>query len=193
MTTFLYENGDDKVFDEHEKEIHVYEMEIDIEQYPLEQLTTHEQYIGFKSPEKPIRIKIEAPEEEIADWQTLRRRIASREYRSYKGSDKKKFFSTYMRRVWVYIRLLQNLRYRYKQLKDGRRNSKIVMMFFFTRKEGSGRPRGRSAILNEEHQKHLIELIDENPSLVLDQIMESLTSQFEGHKVSKTSLYDFIK
>ena len=49
----------------------------------------------------------------------------------------------------------------------------------FTRKEESGRPRGRPAILNEEHQYHLIELIDKNRSLVLDQMMESLTSQFE--------------
>jgi transposase len=46
----------------------------------------------------------------------------------------------------------------------------------FTRKEGCGRPRSRPTILNEEHQEHLIDLIDENPSLVLDQMMESLTS-----------------
>lgn len=63
----------------------------------------------------------------------------------------------------------------------------------FGRKEGSGRPKGRSAILNEEHQKYLVEMIDENPSLVLDQMMDSLTSQFEDLKVSKTTLYDFIK
>lgn len=63
----------------------------------------------------------------------------------------------------------------------------------FSRKEGSGRPKGRPAILNEEHQKYLVEMIDENPSLVLDQMMDSLTSQFEDLKVSKTTLYDFIK
>ncbi|KAG1468016.1 hypothetical protein G6F56_004082 [Rhizopus delemar] len=52
----------------------------------------------------------------------------------------------------------------------------------FSRKEGSGRPKGRPAILNEEHQKYLVEMIDENPSLVLDQTMDSLTSQFEDLK-----------
>ncbi|KAI8875226.1 hypothetical protein K501DRAFT_203071 [Backusella circina FSU 941] len=63
----------------------------------------------------------------------------------------------------------------------------------FSRKEGSGRPKGRPAILNEEHQKYLVEMIDENPSLVLDQMMDNLTSQFEGLQISKTALYDFIK
>lgn len=63
----------------------------------------------------------------------------------------------------------------------------------FTRKEGSGRPEGRTSILNEDNQKHLIELIDNNPFLVLDQMSESLTSQFEGFQVSKTALYDFMK
>lgn len=63
----------------------------------------------------------------------------------------------------------------------------------FTRKEGSGRLQGRTAILNENNQKHLIELIDDNPFLVLDQMSESLTSQFEGFQVPKTALYDFMK
>jgi hypothetical protein len=56
MTTFLYEN-DGKIFNEHEKETHVYEMEIDNEQYSLEQLTTYDQYIDLKPPEKTIRNK----------------------------------------------------------------------------------------------------------------------------------------
>ncbi|ORE12625.1 hypothetical protein BCV71DRAFT_280559 [Rhizopus microsporus] len=52
---------------------------------------------------------------------------------------------------------------------------------------------GRPAILNEEHQKYLLDLVDDNPFLVLDQMMESLTSQFEGLEISKTSLYNFVK
>lgn len=46
-----------------------------------------------------IRIKSEEPEEEITDRQTLEHRIASREYRSYKDSDKDKLLSAYTRRV----------------------------------------------------------------------------------------------
>ncbi|KAI8987042.1 hypothetical protein BDB01DRAFT_719861, partial [Pilobolus umbonatus] len=63
----------------------------------------------------------------------------------------------------------------------------------FGRKEGCGRSKGRPAILNEEHQKYLVEMMDEDPSLVLDQMMDSLTSQFEDLKVFKTTHYDFIK
>jgi hypothetical protein len=42
MATFLFGNGDGKVFNEHGNETHVYEMEIDNEQYPLEQLTSYD-------------------------------------------------------------------------------------------------------------------------------------------------------
>lgn len=47
--------------------------------------------------------------------------------------------------------------------------------------------------MNEDHRKHLIELIDDNPSLVLDEMMESLTSRFEDLEISKTALYNFVK
>ncbi|KAG1451631.1 hypothetical protein G6F56_008036 [Rhizopus delemar] len=60
-------------------------------------------------------------------------------------------------------------------------------------KRDNGRPEGRPAILNEDYQKHLVELIDDNPSLVLDEMMESLTSQFEDLEISKTALYNFVK
>ncbi|CEG84661.1 hypothetical protein RMATCC62417_18430 [Rhizopus microsporus] len=174
MATFLYENGDGKVFDEHGKETQVYEMEIDNGQYPLERLTTYDQYIDLKPPEKTIRIKIEEPEEEMTDRQTLGHRIASREYRLS------------LRKAAAELKIPPSTVQGWKKkFEDGDD--------VFTRKEGSDRPRGRSAILKEEHQKHLIELIDENPSLVLDQMMESLTSQFENLKVSRTLLYDFIK
>ncbi|KAG1444924.1 hypothetical protein G6F56_010105 [Rhizopus delemar] len=63
----------------------------------------------------------------------------------------------------------------------------------FGRKEGSSRPRGRPAILNEEHQKYLVEMIDENPSLVLDQMMDNLTSQFKGLKVSKNAYFHSVE
>lgn len=99
MATFLFGNGDGKVFNEHGNETHVYEMEIDNEQYPLEQLTSYDQCIDFKPPEKPTRMKIEEPEEELANRQTWEPRIVLRDYRSYKDSDKEFFFLIFTIRI----------------------------------------------------------------------------------------------
>ncbi|CEP10365.1 hypothetical protein [Parasitella parasitica] len=58
------------------------------------------------------------------------------------------------------------------------------------RKKGSGRP-GRPSKFNEEHQRFLVNLIDENASIVLDEMMDSLTAQFADLQVSKAALYNF--
>jgi transposase len=49
-------------------------------------------------------------------------------------------------------------------------------------------PVGRPPKLHEEHREFLVELIDKQPGLVLDQIMDDLTSQFMGLEVP-TLLY----
>ncbi|SAM04526.1 hypothetical protein [Absidia glauca] len=51
---------------------------------------------------------------------------------------------------------------------------------------------GRKAVLGEEHKEHLIEFVDNNPSAVIDQALESLTNQFEGLKIKKTAVHDFM-
>jgi len=64
---------------------------------------------------------------------------------------------------------------------------------YIARKEGSGRPVARPALMDERHKTHLINLIDEEPALVLDQMMErSLTASFSVLTISKTALYNFV-
>ncbi|KAG1436354.1 hypothetical protein G6F56_013593 [Rhizopus delemar] len=60
------------------------------------------------------------------------------------------------------------------------------------RKKGSGRPVGRPPTLREEHEQFLKELIDDKPSLVLEEMMDSLTSKLEDLSISKTALYNFV-
>ncbi|KAG0758624.1 hypothetical protein G6F18_010809 [Rhizopus arrhizus] len=60
------------------------------------------------------------------------------------------------------------------------------------RNVGGGRPPGRPPKLVEEHQKFLVDLIDEKPSLVLDEIMASLTDQFANLDIKKSALHDFM-
>lgn len=47
-------------------------------------------------------------------------------------------------------------------------------------------------MLGTEHEKFLVDLIDDQPSLVLDQIMENLTKQFDSLQILKTGLYNFV-
>jgi transposase len=51
---------------------------------------------------------------------------------------------------------------------------------------------GRPSILNEEHKRHLISFYDDNPSAVVDQAMDSLTSEFAGLRIGKTAVYNFM-
>ncbi|CEG71196.1 hypothetical protein RMATCC62417_06967 [Rhizopus microsporus] len=50
---------------------------------------------------------------------------------------------------------------------------------------------GRSRILHEEYKQVILEYIDENPSAVLEQVMEQLLQKFQGLKVSKSTVYNF--
>lgn len=190
MTTFLFENGQGEVFDEQGNEAHIYQMDVDNEQYPLEQLTCYDQYIDLKPPEKMTNV--ENPEIEVIGQENPRHGIPSREYRKYNDSVKEAFFfhlyeeGLSLRKAAANVKVPPSTAQGWKKkFEDGED--------VFERKKGSGRPEGRPAILNEDHQKHLIELIDDNPSLVLDEMMESLTSRFEDLEISKTTLYNFVK
>ncbi|CEG74917.1 hypothetical protein RMATCC62417_10045 [Rhizopus microsporus] len=52
---------------------------------------------------------------------------------------------------------------------------------------------GRSRILQEEHKQVILEYIDENPSAILEQVMERLLQKFQALKVSKSSVYNFVR
>lgn len=60
------------------------------------------------------------------------------------------------------------------------------------RKAGSGRPVGRPPVLTEDHKEFLINLVDEKPSLVLEEMVESLTSQFSDLQIQKSAVHSFI-
>ncbi|RCH85382.1 hypothetical protein CU098_006128 [Rhizopus stolonifer] len=91
MNTFIYEDGKGKVFDEQGQEAHIYEMEVDNAQYPLEQLTNYDHYMDLKPPEKPMKT-IEETEEEITAHEYTVERTTLRSNRKYANSDEG-FFS----------------------------------------------------------------------------------------------------
>ena len=52
---------------------------------------------------------------------------------------------------------------------------------------------GRSRILHEEHKQVTLEYIDENPSAVLEQVMERLLQRLQDLKVSKSTIYNSVR
>ena len=52
---------------------------------------------------------------------------------------------------------------------------------------------GRSRILHEEYRQVILEYIDENPSAVLEQVVELLLQRFQDLKVSKSTVYNFVR
>ncbi|KAG1053175.1 hypothetical protein G6F43_004726 [Rhizopus delemar] len=51
---------------------------------------------------------------------------------------------------------------------------------------------GRPALLNDIHKDYLISLVNVKPSIVLDGMMGSLTTEFADLKISKSSLHEFV-
>ncbi|KAG0171757.1 hypothetical protein DFQ30_000440 [Apophysomyces sp. BC1015] len=50
----------------------------------------------------------------------------------------------------------------------------------------------KKTILVDAHKDHIISFIDEDPSAALDEMMSSLTSQFEGLQVNKSAVHKFV-
>ncbi|KAI7861277.1 hypothetical protein BDF14DRAFT_1739780 [Spinellus fusiger] len=51
---------------------------------------------------------------------------------------------------------------------------------------------GRHKILSDEHKVFLLQKYGDDPQATVQETMESLISQFEGLKVSKTTVYEFM-
>lgn len=47
--------------------------------------------------------------------------------------------------------------------------------------------------LNQVHKDHVIKLIDDNPSTVIDEVLDSLTREFDGLNLSKATGHRFMK
>ena len=50
------------------------------------------------------------------------------------------------------------------------------------------RQTGRPSIFNEEHAEFVLNFVDNNPSIVVEDVMEKLLEEFSDLKISKTNL-----
>ncbi|CAO3678949.1 unnamed protein product [Rhizopus stolonifer] len=128
-----------------------------------------------------------------ADPETLK--ATRKTCRKYKKEDMDKFFQLVeekkmsIRSAAAEIKVPKSTAYDwYKEERESLGNDENIVMG----EAKSGAKKGRSAILNDTHKEYLVSLIDEQSSLVLDEIVNGLVSQFVDLKIFKTALYEFV-
>ena len=119
----------------------------------------------------------------------MRQASTKRSYTLYADQDKMRFFkllfekclsaSAAAKRLGIHARTAQRWDKQYERDPDS----------IFEKRRKTGRPR----LLNEEHKNVILECIDENPSVVLEQLVEQLRQVFTGLQVSKGTVYDFVR
>ncbi|KAG1054450.1 hypothetical protein G6F43_003544 [Rhizopus delemar] len=119
----------------------------------------------------------------------MRETSVKRNYTRYSDQDKVRFFKLLFERclsaaaaanqLGIHARTAQKWAAQYEKDPDS----------IFQKRRKTGRPR----ILHEGHKSVILECIDENPSVVLDEIMKKLKQIFTVLKISKSTLFDFVK
>ncbi|CEG70119.1 hypothetical protein RMATCC62417_06068 [Rhizopus microsporus] len=181
---FLFENGKGSVVDEYGKPESM-DYIVDEGQISLETLSSHTQYLAQQSLESEKEIEIMQMKQEAKPDSdvTMRDTSLKRNYTRYSDQDKVRFFKLFFERclsaataanqLGIHVRTVQKWAKQYE--KD----------------PGSIFEAGRPRVLHEEHKSVILECIDENPSVVLDEVMENLKQIFTELNVSKATLFDF--
>ncbi|KAG1578520.1 hypothetical protein G6F48_011862 [Rhizopus delemar] len=152
---FLFENGKGSIVDEYGRPEPM-DYIVDEEQFRLETLSSHTQYLAQLPLESEKEVETMQTEERKPSSDVIMRETSvKRNYTRYSDQDK------------------------YEKDPDS----------VFEKRKKTGRPR----ILHEDHKSVILECIDENPSVVLDEVMKKLKQIFTELKVSKTTLFDFVK
>ncbi|KAL1928558.1 hypothetical protein VTP01DRAFT_2914 [Rhizomucor pusillus] len=121
----------------------------------------------------------------------VRMREASnkRVYTLYTAQDKVRFFKLMFEKVLSASAAAKQLGIHVRTAHRWAKQDEVNPDGIFAKRKKNGRPR----ILGEEHKKVILEYVDENPSVVLEQLMERLLQRFKGLKVSKSTIYDFVR
>ncbi|KAG1046675.1 hypothetical protein G6F43_010849 [Rhizopus delemar] len=162
---------------------------VDKEMYTLQTISSHTDYLHTLHRvhnHEPVVVHVDEVQSKNVH---MKESVTKRDYIVYTDQDKVRFFklmfekvlsaSAAAKQLGIHVRSAQRWALQYEKDPDG----------IFKKGKSSGRPR----ILNDEHKRIILEWVDENPSIILEQLMEKLRQRFEGIQVSKTTLYRFMK
>ncbi|KAL1933526.1 hypothetical protein VTP01DRAFT_7616 [Rhizomucor pusillus] len=141
---------------------------VDEEQYALETRSSYTQYLR------------NLPCESIHGSDTMQTEVAKKAVDILmREASVKRAASAAAKRLGIHVRTAQGWAKQYEVNPDS----------IFAKCKKNGRPH----ILGEEHKKVILEYVDENPSVILEQFMEQLFQRFKGLKVSKRTVYNFVR
>ncbi|CEI93076.1 hypothetical protein RMCBS344292_07319 [Rhizopus microsporus] len=163
---------------------------IDEERYALETVSSHTQYLYNQPQENNFDVGSMTDEGAKDDVDFCMEEASSKrmytlytdqgKIRSYKLMfEKVMSASATAKQLGIHVRTAQRWAQMYKTDPDS---------IFINHKKT-----GRSRILQEEYKQVILEYIDENPSAVLEQVMERLLQKFQDLKVSKSTIYNFVR
>ncbi|KAG1261983.1 hypothetical protein G6F68_006278 [Rhizopus microsporus] len=185
----FYEDGHGSAVDEYGRPEPM-DYIIDEERYALETVSSHTQYLHNQPQENNFDVDSMADEDAKDDPDVCMKEASSkRVYTLYRDQVKVRFFklmfenimsaSAAAKQLGIHVRTAQRRAQMYKTDPDS----------IFIKHKKTGRPR----ILRDEHKQVILEYIDENPSAVLEQVMERLLQKFQDLKVSKSTIYNFVR
>ncbi|KAL4206916.1 hypothetical protein AB4K20DRAFT_1918441 [Rhizopus microsporus] len=171
----FYEDGHGNAVDEYGRPEPM-DYIIDEKRYALETVSSHTQYLHNQPQENNFDVDSMADEGAKDDPDVCMKEASSkRAYTFYTDQDKVRFFKLVFEKVMsasaaakqlgIHVRTAQRWAQMYKTDPDS----------IFIKHKKTGRPR----ILHEEHKQVILEYIDENPSAVLEQVMERLLQKTE--------------
>ncbi|KAI7861490.1 hypothetical protein BDF14DRAFT_1887119 [Spinellus fusiger] len=166
MNNIVHKDGQRNIYNDEGIAITVVEMEVDEEMYPIETVTNFGMYLDLKPPKKPERRTVQQSVDR--DVNTEEDNRAPGIHRQYKDSKKEQLFVLiYERGISVRAAVLK-LQIHPCTAQQWYSNNQQNSQTFIARKE------------------------DDQPSLVLDQMMKSLRTSFNDLEISKTALYNFV-
>ena len=166
----LYEDGHGNAVDEYGRPEPM-DYIIDEERYALETVSSHTQYLHNQPQENNFDVDSMADEDAKDEVDVC---MSKRAYTLHTDQDKVRFFKLMFEKVMsasaaakqlgIHVRTAQRWAQMYKTDPDS----------IFIKHKKTGRPR----ILHEEHKQVILEYIDENPLVILEQVMERLLQKF---------------
>jgi transposase len=185
----FYEDGHGNAVDEYGRPEPM-DYIIDEERYALETVSSHTQYLHNQPQENSFDVGSMADEDAKGDIDVCIKEVSTkRAYTLYTGQYKVRFFKLMFEKVMsasaaakqlgIHVCTAQRWAQMYKTDPDS-----VVIKHKKT---------GRSRILHEVHKQVILKYIDENPSAVLEQVMERLLQKFQDLKVSKSTVYNFVR
>lgn len=168
-------------------------MEVDEGTYPLDNVTNYDLHMDLKPTEKPIKVKPAKKSKVLAaEDQPVLKKI-------HRGDDVKEMFFFYVYEKGLTAgkaAKLMNI-----PVKTGynwlQKDQKHLISRLEKREDEEDSQitenRGRKKLLAAEHKKHLEESFGDNPSTTVDQALESLIENFEGLKVGRQTVRNFME